>query len=166
MAAEEKELDVKETQANNIIKNNVLWALGAGLIPFPVVDIAAVTGVQLKMLNQLSKLWDTKFSENWGKSTIASLIGGFGSGSIARGTLGSLTKAIPVVGPLAATATMPAVSGAATYAIGKVFVQHFASGGTFLNFDPAKVKEYYAEMFKEGTKMASGLKKESETKEH
>jgi len=38
---------------------------------------------------------------------------------------------------------MPIVAGAATYAIGKVFVRHFASGGTFLTFNPEKVKDYY-----------------------
>lgn len=47
---------------------------------------------------------------------------------------------------------MSAISGAITYAIGQVFIQHFESGGTFLDFDPKKVKEYFMEQFEEGNK--------------
>jgi hypothetical protein len=45
---------------------------------------------------------------------------------------------------------MPSSSAAFTYAVGKVFLQHFASGGTFLDFDPKTVREYFAKMFDEG----------------
>jgi hypothetical protein len=31
---------------------------------------------------------------------------------------------------------------AATYAIGKVFIQHFASGGTLLDFEPPNYREF------------------------
>ncbi len=55
---------------------------------------------------------------------------------------------------------MPILCGAATYATGKVFIQHFASGGTFLTFDPAKVKAHYAQMFEEGKKVSSKIRKE------
>ena len=42
-----------------------------------------------------------------------------------------------------------------TYAAGRVFHQHFASGGTFLTFDPDKVREYYAQMLEEGKTIAT-----------
>jgi hypothetical protein len=38
----------------------------------------------------------------------------------------------------------PAFASASTYAVGKVFIQHFATGGTFLDFDPDKVKAHFA----------------------
>ena len=53
---------------------------------------------------------------------------------------------------------MPIYSGAATWAIGKVFIQHFASGGTFLDFDPQKVKDYFRNLFEQGKEVASNLK--------
>ena len=37
---------------------------------------------------------------------------------------------VPVVGPLTGIALMPALSAAATLALGKVFIQHFEAGGT------------------------------------
>ena len=53
---------------------------------------------------------------------------------------------------------MPILAGATTYAVGKVFTQHFATGGTFLNFDPETVREYYYEMFKEGQDLSANIK--------
>jgi len=53
---------------------------------------------------------------------------------------------------------MPITAGAVTYAVGKVFHQHFASGGTFLSFDPDKVRDYYAEMLREGKTVAANMK--------
>ncbi len=69
----------------------------------------------------------------------------------------SAAKAVPVIGQTAGVIAMPIVSGAATYAMGKVFIQHFASGGTFLTFNPEKVRNYYAEMFREGEKVAADI---------
>jgi hypothetical protein len=45
---------------------------------------------------------------------------------------------------------MPAVAAASTWATGKVFIRHFESGGTFLDFDPAKARAYYAEEYEAG----------------
>ena len=39
------------------------------------------------------------------------------------------------VGTVIGALTMPVVSAGATYVIGKVFIQHFASGGTLLDFN-------------------------------
>lgn len=69
----------------------------------------------------------------------------------------SAAKAVPVIGQTAGVIAMPIVSGATTYAIGKVFIQHFASGGTFLTFNPEKVRDYYAEMFREGENVAADI---------
>jgi len=58
---------------------------------------------------------------------------------------------------------IPAFSGAATYAIGKVFIRHFESGGTFLDLDTAKVKAYFSEQYDKGKKLV-GLGKEKTSK--
>jgi hypothetical protein len=38
--------------------------------------------------------------------------------------------------------TMPVISAGATYIIGKVFIQHFASGGTLLDFNAPDYREF------------------------
>jgi hypothetical protein len=51
-------------------------------------------------------------------------------------------KGVPVVGTTIGALTMPALSIGATYIIGKVFIQHFASGGTLLDFNPPDYREF------------------------
>ncbi len=148
-----------KTGVDKIVKNHVIGSMGVGLIPIPLVDLVALTGIQLNMLRKISNEYDIPFSKDKGKNLIAALMGGGLSIPIAA-TLTSLVKAVPVVGQTAGILAMPVTAGATTYAIGKVFTQHFASGGTFLNFDPEAVKEYYAEMLKEGEGIASEMKKE------
>jgi uncharacterized protein (DUF697 family) len=142
--------------ANKIVNKYILWAMGAGFLPVPWLDMAAVSGVQIKMLNDLSKYYDIKFSENTGKSIIASLIGSISAEYMTRSTITSWFKTIPVIGVIGSF-SMPIYSGASTYAVGKVFIQHFESGGTFLDFDPQKVKDYFAKMYKQGIGFASNL---------
>ena len=50
---------------------------------------------------------------------------------------------LPLVGSLLSVASLPLFAGGITYAVGKVFITHFASGGTFLDFDPDKVRSYF-----------------------
>jgi uncharacterized protein (DUF697 family) len=121
------------------------WSAAAGIIPLPIVDLVAVGGIQLQMLRRLAEIYDVPFSENRGKSVIASLAGSIipvGAGSVAASGIMSALKFVPPLGMTLAAVTMPAVSGGATYAIGKVFIQHFASGGTLLDFNPGDYREF------------------------
>jgi uncharacterized protein (DUF697 family) len=143
-------------EASSVMNKNILWAMGAGCIPLPLVDIAAVSGVQIKMLNELSGLYGVEFKSNRVKSIIAALVGGLTADTIARSTFNSWIKSIPILGFIGQVA-MPVYSGATTYAVGKVFIQHFESGGTFLDFNPEKVKNYFASLYNQGKTVASNL---------
>lgn len=153
-------MDPKEQQSQKLVKNYMWWSMGAGLIPVPFVDLVAVSGVQLKMLAGISKIYGVEFQENRGKALIASLVGYVVPSTLSFGSVGSLLKAIPLVGTLVGAPSMVVFCGASTYALGKIFVQHFASGGTFLSFDPAKVKEHFQQEFEEGSKLAAELEAE------
>jgi hypothetical protein len=61
----------------------------------------------------------------------------------------SFMKAIPVVGTAIALVAMPGFASASTYAVGKVFAQHFAGGGSLLDFDTEAKKEEIAKEFAE-----------------
>jgi uncharacterized protein (DUF697 family) len=122
-----------------------LWSGAAGLIPLPFVDIVAVGGVQLEMLRRLSDIYGVPFIENRGKSIIASLAGSVLPASTATTTAMGVTsalKSIPGIGTAISAFTMPVFSAGATYVIGKVFIQHFASGGTLLDFNPPDYREF------------------------
>jgi uncharacterized protein (DUF697 family) len=136
--------DERNERASKLVDRFSLWSGAAGLIPVPLLDIAAVGGVQLNMLRRLSEIYGVPFSDNLGKSVIASVAGAVIPASTATTTamgFGSLVKSVPG-GQMVGALTMPVFSAAATYVIGKVFIQHFASGGTLLDFHPPDYKEF------------------------
>jgi uncharacterized protein (DUF697 family) len=143
-----------------LVKNYMWWSMGAGLVPVPLVDMAAVTGVQLKMLADLSRAYDVKFTEDAGRKIVLSLLGSLIPNGLARGFLGSLLKIIPVVGTVMGTISMSAFSGAATYAIGKLFIQHYEAGGTLLDLDVTQMNDFFKEKFAEGQNIAKDMGKE------
>jgi uncharacterized protein (DUF697 family) len=135
----------RDQLASELVDRLSLWSGAAGLLPIPVVDVAAVGGVQLYMLRKLSDIYGVPFSDNAGKSVIASLAGSVLPASTAvttTVTIGSMLKAFPGIGWAIGALTMPALSAGATYIIGKVFIQHFASGGTLLDFNPPDYREF------------------------
>ena len=150
-------MNEREKEALKIVKNHMWMSGGAGLIPIPVVDLVAVAGVQLKVLAALSKFYEVPFHKNLGKAAISSLVGFVLPHALAFGAAGSLIKLIPFVGNVSGVAWMGLFSAAYTWALGKVFIQHFESGGTFLNFDAEKVKEYFQAEFKEGRQMSAAM---------
>jgi uncharacterized protein (DUF697 family) len=131
----------RSIDASKLVDRFAMWAGAAGLIPVPIVDLAAIGGLQLQMLRRISEIYGVPFSANLGKSIIASL-----AGSMIPLTSGisaaSAIKAIPFFGTAVSTLTLPALSAGATYAIGKVFIQHFASGGTLLDLNAPDYREF------------------------
>jgi uncharacterized protein (DUF697 family) len=127
--------------ASKLVNRFAIWSGVAGLIPFPVVDVVAVGGLQLQMLRRISQLYNVPFSENRGKALIASLAGALIPASSGIGAASAL-KAVPIAGTLVGGVVLPVLSAGATYAIGKAFIQHFASGGTLLDFNPPDYREF------------------------
>jgi uncharacterized protein (DUF697 family) len=131
--------------------------MGAGFIPVPIADLFAVSAIQLDMIRQLCKLYEIDFKQTEGKAIITALTGS----GLAR--LGArAVKFIPGVGSILGGVTMAALSGASTYALGEVFKKHFETGGTFLDFDPERLKKYYNEKFEKGKEVAEELRKKQE----
>jgi uncharacterized protein (DUF697 family) len=108
----------------------------------------------------MCKLYEIDFKETEGKAIITSLTGS----GLAR--LGARAiKIIPGVGSVLGGVTLAVLSGASTYAIGEVFKTHFETGGTFLDFDPERLKKYYNEKFEKGKEMAKEIRKDQENAE-
>lgn len=154
----------KVSRAEAIIKRNTLWSLGAGLLPFPVVDLFLASGVQLKMLKELSELYEVTFSNAIAKKIITSLVSSVGGVMIGASIGASLGKAIPGIGSALGLVLSPVTVGAFTYATGRVFLMHFESGGTFLDFDPHKMRKYFREEFEHAKDKVSQLHKDEQAK--
>jgi uncharacterized protein (DUF697 family) len=134
----------QDAAANGIITKYAAIAVGAGLIPIAGLDVVAIAGVELKMLADLSAVYGVPFSHDRVKPIVASIIGGYASKRLGMGIGAGALKAVPVVGVLLGSVAVPTMAAGLTYAIGRVFMQHFASGGTFLDFDPATVRNHYS----------------------
>jgi len=145
-------------QAQNKVKTHCWWAMGAGLIPVPGLDLAAVFAAQIKLIKDLSDHYGVAFSEHRAKNLIGPLISSVGADKLLTGSISSLLKAIPGLGTIGGAAGMSVVAGASTYALGKVFVQHFESGGNLLDFDPAKMKSFFASQYEQGVQEAKAMK--------
>ena len=136
----------------------MIWSMGAGFIPVPIADLFAVSAIQLDMIRQMCKLYEVDFKQTEGKAVITALTGS----GLAR--LGArAVKFIPGVGSILGGITMSVLSGASTFALGEVFKKHFETGGTFLDFDPERLKKYYHEKFEKGKEMAEELRKKQDT---
>jgi len=145
-------MDSRAESAQRLVNRHALYSAAAGLVPVPLVDIAATTGIQIKMLKELADNYGIPFQADRGKSLVGALIGGVLPTRMAYGLGGSLIKAVPVVGGLLGMVTAPAFASASTYAIGKVFMTHFASGGTLLDFDPEAMRQHFVSEYEAASK--------------
>jgi uncharacterized protein (DUF697 family) len=142
-------------QASSVVRRYAYWSGGAGVIPFPLLDLLLISGVQVKMVYELAKVYGIPFSETRAKALIGSLIGTgvpFGVATAAMGGITSALKAIPVVGSFMTLTVGPALGFASTLAVGKVFTKHFAEGGTLSTFVPEAARDLYNKEFKAASK--------------
>ena len=159
MNESEEKAQLRDFRAMDIIHKHVLAAMGAGLVPIPLVDVAAITALQMKMIRDLAQFYQVKLAKNQlTYSLIGSVTAGVGAPMAITPLLSSSLKLIPGFGTAAGVASLPIVGGACTYALGKVFAGHFEAGGTLFTFDPAKVRERMRSYYTEGLKKAEELK--------
>jgi uncharacterized protein (DUF697 family) len=155
------EVTTRLTQAQSLVNKRALWAAGAGLIPVPILDVAGIFAVQVNLINELSKLYDIPFSKHKVKNLIAPLIGSVGAGYATAPGVTSLFKFMVGPGTIAGILATSTIGSAATYAVGRVFVQHFEAGGNLLDFKPELVKNFFEQQFQEGLKKAEKAKAEA-----
>jgi uncharacterized protein (DUF697 family) len=141
--------------AEKIVNRHVLWSIGAGLMPLPILDIVAVTAIQLDMLKQLASEHAVDFSDSEGKAWVTALAGNL----VARVGAGAL-KFIPGIGSLVGGLSASIVSGASTYALGRVATRHFQSGGNLADLDVDAARRVYEEELERGKAVAKDLANE------
>jgi len=146
---------LRQAEAQNIVKNNVVTSMASGLIPIPLFDIISLTNIEFHMIQTLAEHYEIPV-DNISRSLVTSLISGTLPVASMLG-IGSLVKSIPGIGTLGGSGSVSIISGAITYAVGQVFIQHFEEGGTLKDFNPAAAKNYFNEQFKAGKEVAKDL---------
>jgi uncharacterized protein (DUF697 family) len=150
----------KSATADGLIKEHVVWSVGAGLVPVPIVDFVAVTAIQVDLIRQLCTLHGVGYDEGTGKVWVGALTGG----ALAR--IGaSAIKAIPGVGSLLGGLSMSVASGASTYAVGQVVKKHLEAGGTMSNLNVEDAKKDYESELETGKRVAKEASEKKNSKD-
>ena len=142
----------REAEADRIVHGHMMWAMGAGVMPIPLFDIAAVTAVQMDMLNHLARLYGVDYTNAGGKTFVGAL-----TGSTFAHIGASMLKFIPGIGTVFGGISMAAMSGASTYAVGAVARSYFLAGRGVSSIDAEEARRRYEEEFEHGKDVASDL---------
>lgn len=144
------ELELRVAKATEIVKRNMLWSAGAGVLPVPMLELVAITAVEVKLIKELAEHYKIPFRNDLAKAAVLSLVGSLGSVTLGKMIAFSSMRAIPVFGQLVALVAVPGMAAAITYAIGKVFIAHFEAGGTLLDFNPSSMRDYFRAQYGDG----------------
>lgn len=112
--------------AQKIVARHRNYAAVGGLVPLPVVSIASLTGINMRMVKQLSDLYGVPFQRDRTRSLIVGIVGGAVPAGLGTATASTLMFVMP--GGLLVGIGVSAVTAAAlTRGIGLVFVESFES---------------------------------------
>jgi len=138
-------MELRISQAKAIVQRHTIWAMGSAFITIPFMDVFVVTGAQLDMMKKLGDLYEVDYSVSYGRSIATTL-----SGSTLARLGSSVIKMIPGIGPILGGFPMSILSGAMTYSLGHVVINHLENGGNFENLNPLDYKNLYEEKYEEG----------------
>lgn len=139
----------RHTIAENVVKTHIVAGMALGLIPLPMLDMAASSGVQANLLRNLCQHYAVDFDEQASKHVLSAMI----RGSIPVLTvlsISSFTKLIPGIGTIGGGISMTLAVGASIYATGQVFIRHFEAGGNLQNFNNDHWRAFFKQQFEEG----------------
>jgi uncharacterized protein (DUF697 family) len=138
---------------DRLIAQHVGFAMGAATIPVPLADLAAVTLVQIDLVERLADRYEVASDRGRTRAAVMALAGA----SLAR--LGaSLVKALPGGGWLLGGATHAALAGASTYALGQVYREHFETRGSLEGPDADALRARYEQYVARGRELARELR--------
>jgi uncharacterized protein (DUF697 family) len=147
--------DKRLTAALGIVRYYRRWTIAMAAAPIPLVDAALVSGVQIRMVIRLAKLYGVPFERVRVVSLVSALFGGWTPYTISTGVAGAAARMAPGVGTVIGIATSIGTSTLATEAIGQMFIQHFEQGGTLLDFEPGKYRQRFDKTAAGGRKSAA-----------
>ena len=128
----------RRSAARKIVERHRTYAAVGGLFPLPVVNIAGVTAINMRMVKQLSDLYGVPFERDRTRSMIIGLMAGAVPTGLGAATASTLVFVVPG-SALFGLAVSAISAGALTRGIGLVFLEHFENGSTLL--DIAKSSE-------------------------
>lgn len=150
------ETSVPPDHTSEIVTSYVGAAMLAASIPVPGVDVAAVTAVQIALVRRLARRYDVPYDALRGRAAVLSLVGA----SLAR-VGASAVKGLPGAGWLLGSAAQAVLSGGSTWALGRVYREHFEACGSLDDVDVERLRERYREALRRGRDVARALRRQA-----
>jgi uncharacterized protein (DUF697 family) len=110
--------------ANRIVESHGLYAALSGLAPLPAVNVAGVAAIILRMLKQLSGLYQIRFERDRTRSFVLAVLGGAAPAGLGAATVSTISLIAPAPA-FVGLAVSALTADALTRAIGEVFVESF-----------------------------------------
>lgn len=147
-------------RADLLIQRHVLTALAAGAVPSPpLFDIVAVTAIEIHMIARLARAYNVPVPQRHvAAKMLISVLGGIAPAYLSAKSA-QLVTGFPIAGRVLYAAGLSVFNGACVYAVGKVFQEHFESGGKFLSRDNSVIRSFFEEKLAEGRAMIPSLQR-------
>jgi uncharacterized protein (DUF697 family) len=119
----------RRSLANSIVERHTAYAAVGGIIPVPIVNVASITAVIVRMVKRLSDLYGIPFERDRARAIVVGLMGGAMPTGLGAVTTSTLFYVVPGSG-LVGLAVSSIAAVACTRSIGRIFVEHFETGSS------------------------------------
>ena len=135
LASKPTETDAAQrlSRANATVERYANFSVLGGAIPLPLVNVASVTVIILRMVKLLCDLYGVPYERGRARALIVGLAGGAIPTTASAVTTSTLVYFIPGAN-LVGLAVSSVTASVCTRAIGRRFVEHFETGSTLLDF--------------------------------
>ena len=123
----------RASRANAIVERYANFSVLGGAIPLPLVNVAGVTVLILRMVKLLCDLYGVPYQSGRARALIVGLAGGAIPTTASAVTTSTLVYFVPGAN-LVGLAVSSVTASVCTRAIGRRFIEHFETGATLLDF--------------------------------
>jgi uncharacterized protein (DUF697 family) len=119
--------------AHAIVQRHAAYSAIGGMVPLPIVNVAGITAVIVRMVKSLSEHYDVPFERDRARSIVIGLAMGVfptGLGAVTSSSLMAFVPGANAIGLVASSVT----AAACTQSIGRLFIEHFENGSTLADF--------------------------------
>ncbi len=131
------DLAKRRARARAIVERHATYSAVGGILPLPIVSVAGITTIIVRMVKMLSNLYGVPFERDRTRAIVAGLVGGATPTGFAVVTTSTLFFVVPS-GALIGSVVSAVTAIACTRSIGRVFIEHFESGATLNDFRAPK----------------------------
>jgi uncharacterized protein (DUF697 family) len=131
--------DRRHLLALAVVERHANYSAIGGAVPLPLVNVAGVTAIIVRMVKRLSELYGVPYRRDRARAIVIGLAGGAMPAGLATVTASAFFYVIPGSN-LLGLAVSSVTASACTRRLGKIFVEHFESGATLADFPALKLR--------------------------